>query len=551
MVMEKLTTKFIDQCRDCFSKSFYWGAVAVLESQFPESWLSPTIHWPICDAISDYRTNKRAVVVLPRDWLKSQVCSIYYPIWRAMLDANFTSLIVQNTFTNATNKITAIRSVLKNNQLLQMLYPERMPTSGCKQSSEAIELPRQAPLADATFEGAGVGTATTSRHFELLVEDDTVAPEFDRMSPEVCEPSEEQVVKAVGFHRQAHFLLHDLKTSQRLVVCTRWRELDLISWIRRELSDRYLFIERAVRENASGQPDPDGELTYPQRFDDDVLKEIHQTVGDYMFQALMMNSPLAGKDAIFHREDLQLYDRASQDLMVFTTVDPAPPESKGLDPDYNVVMTCGVSVSTGRIFILDYFRERCTPGEVIEALFNHVDRFRPLKVGIESVAYQKALEWFVKEEMNKRRVWFMIEPLRTSNMKKIARIRGLQPIVRNKALFLREWMEDLRQEFVSFPRGAHDDLLDALAYQIQFWSHTELLQEEQRNEEFDRFTGAAILEELHGRMKRPVGYPYDMMGVTKDGQSLAAAAQQGNPNLLFAGSYQLGATRINHGFGYT
>ncbi len=548
--MEKLTTRFIDQCRDCFEKSFYWGAVAVLESNFPESWLSPKIHWPICDMISDYKTNPRAVVVLPRDWLKSQLCSIYYPIWRAMLDPNFTSLIIQNTFTNATNKITAIRSVLKNNQLLQQLYPERMPTSGCKQSSEALELPRLAPLADAAFEAAGVGTAITSRHFELLIEDDTVAPEFDKMSPDVCEPSEEQVAKAVGFHRQAHFLLHDFKTSQRLVVCTRWRELDLIAWIQREFPDLYTFTQRAVRENDKGEPDPDGVLTYPERFDDEVLSEIHRIVGDYMFQALMMNMPLAGKDAIFQRDDLQVYEKAPLDLAVFTTVDPAPHESKGVDPDFNVVMTCGVSLSTGRIYILDYFRERCTPGELIEALFNHVDRFSPLKVGIETVAYQKALEWFVKEEMNKRRVWFMIEPLMTSNMKKIARIRALQPIAKNKALFLRSWMEDLIQEFIAFPRGAHDDLLDALAYQIQFWGHVDRLQKEQRNEEFDRFTGGAILEELHGRMKRPKGFPYDMMGVTKDGQSLAALAQGPYGDLLFQGYYQVGAARMGYGFGY-
>ena len=374
--------------------------MSILESQFGDSWLVPEIHRPLCELISNFKENTRCAVILPRGWLKSQVCSVYYPIWRAMKNPNFTSLIVQNTFTNATKKLQAIRTTLRTNPLLRLLYPERMPNSSCQMSSEAICLPRTAPIADATFEAAGVGTEATSRHFDLLIEDDTIAPEYDHMTGDVYEPSDMLVEKAIGFHSAAHYLLHDFKYSQRIVVGTRWRERDLFSYIKAKKLT-YKFIERGVRET-DGKPDPHGDLVYPTRFDDDVLEEMKQTVGDYMFNALMLSSPLSGKDAIFDVSTIPEYEEyPKKDLYVFTTVDPAPQESKSSDPDYNVVLTTGISADTGRIYVLDYFRERCTPGDLIDAIFGHVERFSPITVGIECVAYQKTLKWWIEETQNK------------------------------------------------------------------------------------------------------------------------------------------------------
>lgn len=517
--MEKLSPKFVDEMRDYFSRSFYWAAVAIFESQFAESWLSPRIHLPLCNALQDYERNTRLGVIYPRAWLKSQICSIYYPVWRAMLDENFTSLCVLNTYTNATKKLLAKRTLIRENLLLKALYPERMPNSSCQQSAEAFCLPRKTPQADATFEAAGVGTETTSRHFRVIVEDDTVAPEFDSMTGEVFEPTKEQIEKAIGFHRAAHFLLDDLKKDQRIVVGTRWRALDLFTYILQN-EPQYRILSRAVRENEQGVPDQQGLPVYPERFDDEVLKEIEAAVGNYMFQALMMNSPLSAKDMVFNTDDLQYYDVEPKGLQVFTTVDLAPPDSKSADPDYNVVMTAGIHPDGKGIFVLDYFRARCNPGELIEAIFDHVERFSPLKVGVETVGYQKSLQWWIQEVQSKRGKWFNVEGLSTSTKKKEFRIRGLQPVVQARKLFIKPWMKELVGEFSSFPRGIHDDLIDALAYQLEFWSHVEQLEEEARVEVKGRFHGARLLEELRGRMKAPKGFPYDVMGVTKDGHDL-------------------------------
>ncbi len=521
--MEKLKPAFIDQLRSNFEQSFFWACVAVFESQFPSSWFSARVHKPLCDMISDYGNNSRCAVILPRDWLKSQTCSIYYPVWRAMQDPDFTSMITLNTFTNASKKLSAIRSVLKSNPLLAQMYPERMPDSSCKMSSEAIELPRTSALANSTFEAAGVATDVTSRHVKLIVEDDTIAPEYDQMTGDVYEPSAEQVEKAIGFHKSAEFLLHDLANDQRLVVGTRWRQKDLFTHLKGSPIP-WKFYELAVKMT-DGKPDPNGSLMYPERFNDVVLKQIYDTVGDYMYQALMMSSPLSAKDQLFDESSILTYDTPPPNLLVYTTVDPASIHEAGKkrtsDPDYNVVLTAGMDLIDGKIYVLDYFRQRANPGEVIDAIFNQVIQYSPVVVGIEGVNYQKTLLYWLRETQNKRKMWFNVDELKTGGRSKPARVHGLQPIFANRRIHLKPWMTELRQEIVAYPRGAHDDIIDALAYQLDFWQNTEIAKDNSASERAGRFTGAYVLEELQGRTKRPEKFPHDLSGLSRSGHSIA------------------------------
>lgn len=530
-----------EQIRNRFKRSFYFACKYVFEYQFHESWLTDSVHKPLCDLISDYVTARRAAIILPRGWLKSQICSIYYPVWRAMLDPNFTCMIVQNTFTNATKKLTAIRSLLRTNDLLARLFPERMIDSNCQVSAEAITLPRSVPLADSTFSAAGVGTSVTSRHVDLIVEDDTVAPEYDQMSETVYEPSREQVAKAIGLHRALHFIMNDFTKSQRIVVGTRWREHDLLSHIK-ESEPEYIFMQRAARENNQNESSADGALVYPERFGEQALSEIYNTVGAYMFQALMMSDPLNSSDCLFSDANILTYEAAPQQLIVFTTVDLAPPPKEGkvnLESDYNTVVTTGMAAN-GFIFVLDYFRDRCHPGATVEAIFDHVRRFKPLIVGIESVGYQSTLKWWVEEIQRVRGIYFTIEELKGSHVRKTARIKGLEPLVQARRLFIKQEMNHLRQEFVAFPHGKHDDLIDALAYQLQYWRHAERFEAESyASSQPSRRTGAWALQSILDRSDRGVGFPWDVMGQTQRDVSLISLEDdRGAP--LFTNSFVIG-----------
>lgn len=507
--IEKLSSRFIDELRSGFEKSFYFACKAIFEFDFRESWLYDPVHRSLCDDISNFKKNTRLGIILPRDWLKSQICSIYYPVWRAMLDENFTSMVVLNTFTNAGKKMGGLRGLLRN-QLLRQMYPERMPDKHCKQTGEALCLPRRAALSDETFEIAGCGTEVTSRHIELLVEDDTIAPEKSRMTSVMMQPGKERIEQAIGFHKVGHFLLNDFKKSQRIVVGTRWVERDLFTHIM-DNEPQYKIIQRACIEN--------GKYTYPTRFDKEVLDEVKQAVGSYMFEALMMNNPLRSDDMVFSEESVRIYDAPPSGLLVFTSVDPAPQDSEmSSDPDYNVVLTAGLDQSNGDIYVLDYWRKRGNPGEVIQAIITQMKAYSPLITSIESVAYQVTLKWHLEQEMRKRDIWFRVEKSTQPKMQKTARIRGLQTLTENRQLFIRKWMEDLLHELVVFPRGAHDDIIDALAQQQTLWKAIQVKKNEEKYTADNLFSGGQLLEELYSRSKpRYDGYPHDLISPGSQG----------------------------------
>lgn len=479
-----LTPAEIDWMRGQCLNSFYFFAKFVLDFLYPESWLQPHIHKPICDLLQDHTNNRRLCVTLPRTWLKSTVCTIYYPIWRAIRDANVRILIVQNSAPNAEKKLAAIRGQFESNPLLRILFPEILPDASCVWTTKSACLKRGFNHPESTFETAGTRTKVISRHYDLIVEDDTVAPDLDELGDSNVVPTKDDIDQAIGWHRLAMGLLTNPKESQIIIVGTRWFEKDLISW-NAQNEPHYIRIERAVRET-NGKPDPNGEITYPERFDADTLEEIKAAFGPYLFSCLYLNRPLRSDDMVFQKDWIKYFVDPPRSVVCYTLVDPAggglsskasrKAQAKS-DPDYNVVLTVAKDVKTGQLYVLEYTRFRGTPGRLINEIFRHQKTHDSLCVGIEAVQYQNSLEYFVKEEMQRRGQWFSIEMLKSVKAKEI-RIRALQPVFAAGAVSVRTYHHELVAELEVFPHGAHDDVIDALSMVLQLLDMTDVKGEE-------------------------------------------------------------------------
>ena len=445
-------------------------------------WLDPIVHRPLCRLLENPE-NTRLKITLPRGWLKSTICSIGYPLWRAVNDANVRILIVQNTFTNASKKLDQIGNIVKGCEMFQLLWPELMPDDSCKWNAEAKCLKRTKSFAESTFEAAGTGTKVTSRHYDCIIEDDTVAPDLDEMTSMNVTPSQEDIEQAIGWHRLAPPLLNQPDKSQIVIVGTRWYERDLSSWID-ENEPYYKKYERACREDESGSPSSTGSITYPGRFNQQVLEELETTMGPYLFSCLYMNLPVRSEAMLFKPEWFKWYDVVPENLAIYTTVDPAgdPDLAKGRPPDYNVVMTTGKHLTSGHIYVLDYFRERCNPGELVSAIFEHVLKWMPLKVGLEAIAYQRSLQYWIAEKQRSLSTFFTVEALRASRTSKVERVRGLQPLFSSGTVMMQTWMTDLKAELEAFPLAANDDLPDALSMQLDLWALTHTHEEEKEME---------------------------------------------------------------------
>ena len=463
--LEKLRAKALS--------SLYFFAKGILGYDL----INPEIHGPLCELLQD-QTVKRKLFVLPRGWLKTTVCSIAYPIWCSVRNPNIRILLVQNSATNAQKKLAAIRGQWEQNSLLRELFPELLPSKNSIWKADALCLSRTASYPEATYEAAGTSTKVTSRHYDKIIEDDTVAPDLDELGQDSLAPTHDEVQKAIGWHRTNVLpLMNNPQDDECLVVGTRWYDQDLIRWIL-DNEKQYQVYTRACREDLAGNPDPRGEVTYPSRFNEFTLQELETAMGPYMFNCLYMNQPIRKEDMAFKPEWFMYYDTNPRlsELAVFTTVDPAtdPKLSKLSNTDYSVVMTCGKDMSTGRIYVLDYFREKCNPGQMSAAIFDHVVRYKPILVGYEDVAYQRSIDYWLKELMRQQSIYFVLERLGLSKVKdaKNTRIAGLQPLFASQSIFIRPHMKELVSELLKFPLGNHDDLADALSMQLTHWRAT-------------------------------------------------------------------------------
>ncbi len=167
----------------------------------------------------------------------------------------------------------------------------------------------------------------------------------------------------------------------------------------------------------------------------------------------------------FRREMFRYFDDSlnTQGMSIYTTVDLAISMKPGAD--YSAIVTVGINAE-GHWFVLEVDYGRYDPTKTMDAIFQAVQKWRPLCVGIESVAYQSALAHFLEREMPKRNTFFRIQPLKAEKKKEL-RIDALQPRFSVGSVWFRAlapWLEKLEQELLAYPHGAHDDVIDALAY---------------------------------------------------------------------------------------
>lgn len=170
----------------------------------------------------------------------------------------------------------------------------------------------------------------------------------------------------------------------------------------------------------------------------------------------------------FKREYFRYYEDLPglSEMNVYTTVDLAI--SQKVNADYSAIVTVGVN-SEGHWFVLDVEYGRYDPSTTIDAIFSAVQKWHPLSVGIEVVAYQAALQHFLEKEMPRRGTFFRITPLKAEKKKEI-RIDNIQPRFAVGTVWFKSnahWREKIESELLAYPHGAHDDVIDALAYMEQ------------------------------------------------------------------------------------
>lgn len=179
--------------------------------------------------------------------------------------------------------------------------------------------------------------------------------------------------------------------------------------------------------------------------------------------AQYMNSPTHEDARSFDPSWFRFFDSLPTGaLRTYVALDPAI--SKKKHADRTAIVVVGVD-SDSTYYVLDVRSNRWGVDELIDQLFEVVRTWRPVKVAIESLAFQKVLQYPIREAMRRESFSFAIHDAPQQGSNKVFRIMALHEYFNNGSLWLRKGVCDgLVKELSEFPYGAHDDSADALAF---------------------------------------------------------------------------------------
>jgi predicted phage terminase large subunit-like protein len=206
----------------------------------------------------------------------------------------------------------------------------------------------------------------------------------------------------------------------------------------------------------------DGSLLFAEKLSQEFLEIQKKKLGSYSFSNQYMNVIVSEEDQTFKKKWFKYYDTVPKNHLNFAFIDPAIGQKK--TSDYTGIVVISTDTD-GNWYVRVANRERLTPTQIVNKCFEIQEQFQCRAIGIETVAYQEALIYMLSEEVGRRRVILPIKDCKPpTDRTKEARIRGLVPRVEWSRLFLKHGMFDLETELLTFPRQAHDDIVDALAH---------------------------------------------------------------------------------------
>jgi len=151
-------------------------------------------------------------------------------------------------------------------------------------------------------------------------------------------------------------------------------------------------------------------------------------------------------------------------------IDPTPPPSdiavaKGLiHLDYEAHVVAGM---LGRdCHVQEYRMNRGhDPSWSMATAFELANRYEVRNIVVEDVAYQRTLQWLLKEEMRRRKQWFSVLPMKDRRSKFTRITSTLGDLASHGHLWIGPEMSEFIQAFFDYP-SEPDDLLDATAMAV-------------------------------------------------------------------------------------
>ena len=429
----------------------------------------PPFHYEIYKSLSD-DTIKRVLIAAPRGTAKSTVTSLILPLHKIAFkpsDRDLFIVIISESQSQSINFLSRIKYHLQNSANFKAMFGDYGPTTAKRWTNNDIVLANGARI-------VAVGTGQRVRGFlegdtrpNLIIVDDYES-ELNASTQEGRAKNRKWMTEAV---------IPSLSDDGRIILIGTVISEDCFLYWARE-SPAWNVLWYAIY-------DEKGRSIWHERFPKERILQIKaefESVGNLNgFYQEYMNEAQSPDNAPFKPEYIKLhhysYKRVDGQNLLVRTID-GEEERKpvdiycGIDPasslssrsDFFAVATVGVDNDNNK-YIIDILRDKIDPAIQPETIVKIFKKYHPKRMKIETVGYQEALRASVRKMMLEQSLYIPgLEKGIKPRQRKSERLLSLvAPLARGEFYFR---PEDFiaQQEFLSYPRGKHDDILDAVYY---------------------------------------------------------------------------------------
>ena len=412
----------------------------------------------------------RVIITMPPRHGKSNLCSQFFPAW--YLGRHPDHFVICSSYAQnlADDFGRKVRNLLAD-PTHSSVFPE------CRLSEDSASVQRFATASGGQYFAVGRGGSITGRGGHLIIVDDPIKDREEANSERIRQQLHDWFTSVVYTRL--------MPGGRIIVIQTRWHEDDLAGWLLREhATDGWeLFNMPAIAEEDEEWRSK-GEALWPDRYpvsleegqNGSSLDRIRKAIGSSDFNSLYQQRVGAADGEIFKEawlEDSYYRECDHRSMSKYILVDPA--NSKKKRSDFTAMIVIGLGADRN-VYVLDIIRDKLSLTERSDKLFYLHRKWKPIRTVIYEQYGVQADEAYIREKMEQLSYRFRVQPV-GGNLSKEERVRRLVPwyegrrVMMPKTLWYRNYLgeeSDLikrfkEEEYLTFPNGHHDDMLDALS----------------------------------------------------------------------------------------
>lgn len=416
---------------------------------------TPPFHKEILDLISD-KNNRRIGVIAPRGHAKSTTVDMTYPLWAGCFEQEEFIVIISDTYTQAAEFINALKDEFENNPKIKWLFGN-MKGDDWQDGEFVLSNGIKYAAKGSGMKIRGIRhrhTRPTLMIFDDIENDENIKSAEQRQKlyhwfTKAAIPALARGGRAVVIGTILHFDSLVNKVMKQQDVFRSWQTRVFYAITTEEDgTERALWPEHRSLEKLRAMRDDPGDQDF---------------IGSITFAQEYQHKPFSEEDAIIQPdwikecEPSQVPDKHAR-LARVLTIDPAASERQ--TADFTAMIVADL-YTDGNVYIRAIRNQRTSPSVTADTIRELDEIYKPQVIGIEKGAlglvFRDLLEGLpvIGLEPDKDKVRRLLAVSRFFEAGRVYTVKNIQ----NGQAF--------REQLIEFPKGTHDDMVDAAAYAVR------------------------------------------------------------------------------------